>query len=302
MTNAEIGKRIRVFRVRRGMTQAKLGYALGYTSHVPIVNIESGKHDVSLIELERIANILRVPLQYLIPSLPVKRQSNALSIALRTNSILTSKEKGEIIRYYELKWEQRQKAKESILGGLSLRTPEGARALARYHLRELGVTKPPLDLNYALFHWNIEYDERDLGDKISGFLLRDGLIRVICVNSIHVPFRKRMTTAHELGHFHLDTAGFDCTISADEDYSEEELAFQYAHELLMPSDWLKENKEQWQRNPVGVSLECQVSPIACEKWARALGVALPAEPELKRKHEEILDKWERSRVTVKGRK
>lgn len=300
ITKIEIGNRVRMFRERRGMTQAKLGHDLGYTSHVPIVNIENGKTDVSLVELERIANVLRVPLHNLIPSSPVKRQSNPLLIALRANSILTSKERDEIFRYYELKRKQRQKAKESMLGGLSLRTREGARALARYHLRELGITKPPADLNHAMFCWNIDYDESDLGEKISGILFRDGHLRVICVNSTDMPLRRRMTTAHELGHFHLDTAEFDI-ISADEDYPEEELAFQYANEFLMPSDWLQANKEQWQRNPLGVSRECQVSPIACEVWARALGLPLPAELEFKKRHEDILDKWKMRRVSAKGR-
>jgi len=303
MTNAEIGKRIRALREGRGMTQTKLGHALGYTSHVPVGNMERGKCSISLVELDKIARVLRVSLEHLIPDLHLDRQPNALSVALRASPILTTEEKSEIFQYYELQREQKQKAIESILGGFKLGTPEGARALARYHLRELGVTKPPIDLKYARFHWNIEYDEKDLGEKISGFLLRDGLLRLICVNSTHAPFRKRMTIAHEMGHFHLDTAGFHCNIvDGKEGDSQEELAFQYANESLMPSDWLKANKERWQRNPIGVAYECQVSPIACERWARTLGLALPAEPEFKKKHEEILDKWKMKRVVAKRRK
>jgi len=297
ITNAEIGKRIRALREERGVTQSKLGQALGYTSHVPVVNMESGKHGINLVELDRIARALRVPIQCLIPNLHLDRQSHSLSVALRASSVLTTDEQSGILEYYELKRKQKQSARESILGQLSLGTPEGARALARHHLRELGVMKPPIDLNHALFHWNIEYEEKDWGGKISGFLLRDGLLRLICVNSSHAPFRKRMTIAHEVGHFHLDSTEFHCnTADGKQDDSSEELAFQYAHELLMPSEWLQANKERWQRNPVEVAYECQVSPIACEKWARALGLPLPMEFELIRKHEDILEKWERNRV------
>jgi len=300
LTNTEIGKRIRGFRQKRGITQAKLGQLLGYTSHVPVVNMESGKNTISVVELERVANILRVPLHYLIPGLSVGGQSNALSIALRANSVLTPEEQDEILRCYELKREQKQKAKESMLGGLNLMTVEGARGLARRHLRDLGVAKPPVDLNYALFHWDIDYDERNLGEKISGFLLRDGLLRLICVNSTDAPFRKRMTTAHELGHFHLDMTEFHCTIAfRKEDDSEEELAFQYAHELLMSSDWLRANKERWQENPIGIAHECQISPIACEMWAQKLGLALPIEPELRERHDKILSEWRQARDKFK---
>lgn len=296
LTNTEIGKRIRGFREKSGITQAKLGQLLGYTSHVPVANMESGRNTISVVQLESVANILRVPLHYLIPGLSVGGQSNALSIALRANSVLTPEEQDEILRYYELKRKQKQKTKESMLGGLNLMTVEGARGLARRHLRDLGVDKPPVDLNYALFHWNIDYDERELGEKISGFLLRDGLLRLICVNSTHTLFRKRMTIAHELGHFHLNTTEFHCIIAfGKENDSEEGLAFQYAHELLMPSDWLRANKERWQRNPVGIAQECQVSRVACEMWAQKLGLALPIELELRERHDKIMSDWRKAR-------
>lgn len=305
ITNAEIGKRIKALREELNVTQTELGRALGYTSHVPVSKMERDEQIIGIVDIDKIARALGVSLQYLIPDLRIDQQSSALSVALRASPFLTTKEQSEILQYYKLKREQKQRqremSRESILGGFKPGTPEGVRALARYHLRELNATKPPIDLKYARFHWDIEYEEKDWGKRISGFLLRDGLLRLICVNISHTLFRKRMTIAHEMGHFHLDTTEFHCNkVSRERDDSREELAFQYANELLMPSDWFQANKERWQRDPKGIAYECQVSPIACEMWARELGLSLPTESELMNKHEDILDKWERKRVREKA--
>jgi transcriptional regulator with XRE-family HTH domain len=289
ITHADIAKRIRDIRKKRGMSQARLGKLLGFSSHVPVAKMESGMTKVSVVGLEKIANALDVPLSCLIPSLRAD-EFNDFTVALRAGSSLTVEEQQRILRIYEGKRKQNLETRESDLGGIQLDKREGARALARYHLRELEVATPPIDLRYALFHWHIEYDEADLGERVSGLFIRDRHMKLICINRSDAPTRKRMTVAHELGHFHLDTAQFHCTVGL-EDMTQETLAFSYAYELLMPSEWLKANKDRWHADPEGIARECQVSPIACEIWGRRLGLSSILESGAKKRHDDVVQRW-----------
>ncbi|MBI4288236.1 MAG: ImmA/IrrE family metallo-endopeptidase [Chloroflexi bacterium] len=311
ISDVELGRRIRTARENQRVTQAQLGRRLGYTSHVPVVNLEGGKTHVSVVELERIAQILRIPLTSLIPGLekskqlaqlPAEVRREEFSVSLRADGDLLPEERANIERLYEAKRKQRQDSRDKLLD-VDTKSASGARALARHHLRELGVERPPVNLHDALLHWNIEYDEIDLGDRISGLLIRDWQLRLICVNKRNGRWRKRMTVAHELGHFHIGWRGLYCTTRLGiRDGVEEELAYEYANELLVPSLWLREKREQWERDPAGVAMECQVSPIALERWAARVGLSLPNNPAFKEKHMEVIETWERRRQEYRSTK
>ena len=296
ITDVELGKRIRIARENRRLTQVELGRRLGYTSHVPIVNLEGGKTHVTLVDLQKIAQILRVPLASFIPDLGGTKELDYSSVSLRADGDLLPEDQANIERLYQAKRKERQNIQQNLLG-VDTRSVDGARALARYHLRELGIERPPVNLKNALAHWHIDYDEVDLGERISGVLIRDWQLRLICVNKMDSSPRKRMTVAHELGHFHVGWKGLHYITKLGIRHGEEEgLAYEYANELLAPSMWLKENRERWERNPVGLALECQVSPIALEIWAARVGLPLPLDPELRRKHVEVTETWEKKRL------
>lgn len=296
ISDIELGKRIRKAREQRGMTQVELGRRLGYTSHVPVANLEGGKTHFTVVELQRIAQILRLSMAAIVPELDGSKLLDGFSVSFRAEGGLLSEEQASIERLYEVKRKEKQDTQNRMLG-VDMKTANGARTLARYHLRELGIEKPPVNLREVLLHWNIDYDEVDFGERISGLLLRDWQVRLICVNKMHSRLRKRMTIAHELGHFHIGWGVLHYTTTIGTQHGlEESLAYEYANELLVPSMWLKENKERWERNPVGLALECQISPIALEIWAARVGLPLPLDPEFRRKHVEVTETWEKKRL------
>ena len=63
--NANIGKRIKLKRVEKGLTQRELAKKMGYSNHSTLARIESGKVDISQTRLAQFANELNVDVGYL---------------------------------------------------------------------------------------------------------------------------------------------------------------------------------------------------------------------------------------------
>ena len=60
------GNRVRDLRKKRGLSQAELGKAIGYSSHVPINQVENGKRDLTYPRLRRCAEVLDTTVDYLV--------------------------------------------------------------------------------------------------------------------------------------------------------------------------------------------------------------------------------------------
>lgn len=70
-------------------------------------------------------------------------------------------------------------------------------------LKSNGYFSVPIDVINLVKHLNINIEEIELEDDVSGFLALDGDKTHIGYNTSHRPERKRFTIAHELAHYYL---------------------------------------------------------------------------------------------------
>lgn len=86
----------------------------------------------------------------------------------------------------------------------AIKNPELA---ARKLLNSMGIEKPPVNLEPIAKRLGIELLKDDLGDELSGVLIKEGEKLVIFVNAGHHENRRRFTIAHEIGHHVLGHPG-----------------------------------------------------------------------------------------------
>lgn len=122
-------------------------------------------------------------------------------------------------------------------------------------LKKFGISKAPVDVESIASNLGLQVSYQTFDDdNVSGMLVRgEGGLQLIGVNERHAPTRQRFTVAHELGHFALHKGREmiidqvlrvavnlrDQTATQATD-SEEIQANQFAAELLMPGDWVKQ--------------------------------------------------------------
>jgi transcriptional regulator with XRE-family HTH domain len=73
--DAHVGKRMRMRRVMLGMSQSNLGDALGLTFQ-QVQRYENGKNRLGASRLQRVAQILQVPVEFLFEGSPQERRPN----------------------------------------------------------------------------------------------------------------------------------------------------------------------------------------------------------------------------------
>ena len=119
---------------------------------------------------------------------------------------------------------------------------------------ELHIGSIPVDIEDAAKCLGLSIVEKELDDSVSGALIAQK--KIILVNSLHHEHRKRFTIAHEIGHFLLHSS-LKQNIFIDESltfyrskkssfgvYVDEVDANNFAAELLMPEDYIKEYLDQ----------------------------------------------------------
>lgn len=107
---------------------------------------------------------------------------------------------------------------------------------------EANVTSHPIDLNLICDHLNLLVSTEPENSAIEGYLVTDGEVGGIVINSlIGNPRKRRFTLAHEIGHFilHKDKRSYVQQDTADTldrpgDSSDEAEANSFAGALLMP--------------------------------------------------------------------
>lgn len=135
------------------------------------------------------------------------------------------------------------------------RMSQAKREIRRLFL-SVGITKPPVDLKRIANKLKAEivpqHFPRDMG--ISAILLKEGDHKVIAVNESHIKTRQRFSIAHEIGHLVLHANNAFLTVEkgiedkhlfrrlddTPPDAIERE-ANQFAAELLMPEEWIRED-------------------------------------------------------------
>ncbi len=101
--DAHVGDRIRVRRTLMGMSQEKLGEALGLTFQ-QVQKYENGANRVSASRLFQLSKILNVPVSYFFENVPVDAASHARRLRDDGKAVpadmLTSRENLKLIRAY----------------------------------------------------------------------------------------------------------------------------------------------------------------------------------------------------------
>lgn len=158
-----------------------------------------------------------------------------------------------------------------------------ARNLARKLIKDLKLTGPPVPEQEAARLAGLDVIPYDFPDEISGVLVYSGGIKAIGVNKTHAVVRQRFSIAHELGHFmlrHDDDFFLDFSDPAIYQPGEEQAdnnaeveANEFAAELLMPMDMLKQDyKTKRIHDPKELARRYKVSEQAL--WVRLLSLKL----------------------------
>lgn len=120
---------------------------------------------------------------------------------------------------------------------------------ARQLLELAKVTAPPVDPELIAEFLGFAVLEYPFPDTTSGLTFIEDGVKTIGVNQNHAPTRRRFSIAHELGHYlsghesydsggtHVDTR----PSYLDPQHRQEIEANEFAAELLMPTDWLKQD-------------------------------------------------------------
>lgn len=107
---------------------------------------------------------------------------------------------------------------------------------------------PPIDFKCILEDQNIFYSETNLGTDADGYSdLRDSELKIVVNSASDYLPRKRFTIAHELGHIFIGWHDDVTLCKTDDEYVahnmldiQEKEANVFASELLMPTNWVKQ--------------------------------------------------------------
>jgi len=121
---------------------------------------------------------------------------------------------------------------------------EGLTEKIRDILHKLNIVAPPVPIEKIAELFSIKiFPYPNFPDNISGTIVNQNDSAIIGVNSNHAIVRQRFTIAHELGHFLLGHELGEKIIDDvfDKPNDKEREASEFAAELLMPRDFLKQD-------------------------------------------------------------
>jgi Zn-dependent peptidase ImmA (M78 family) len=140
-----------------------------------------------------------------------------------------------------------------------------ARQAAERLLTSLGVRRAPVDVGNVATRLGLRVLRQELGDDISGLLVRTATGTQICVAAKHPEVRRRFTIAHEIAHHvlghqfepgehvHVDRGNYISQrgVRASEGVDPKEIeANQFAACLLMPTDLVRAAVERLGEGPL----------------------------------------------------
>lgn len=237
-----IGARIRRAREARNVSQQQISEALEL-SQAAISNIEKGTRPLRVDELITISRVLGENPDHFIA--PMREQRGPIGVTLRAQvADLPLPEFADAINAFLDEIEDAPFPKPKIT--LKTGTPEQGASEA---LRLLNRTRPPIDVLAIARDLGVAVFVRPFPIALSALLLRHEQNAFIGINSHQAPVRQRFSLAHELGHFalhhkdgHFIDYGVALAVEGElpgYDWQHETEANQFAAELLMPADLVK---------------------------------------------------------------
>lgn len=241
-----IGRRVRQAREDSGLTQAELAQGTSLERSA-LAKIESGTRNISALELSMIAQRLGLRIDWFLVDAPQAVLSRRDSRDVGAPSPTVDKLTERIAREVEFVMEHDERLAD-MASPPSLPRPtdkasvEHAASEAR-HLLGIDPKLPLHDLSRHVGEAGLLVFSLDLGtETIDGasMLLRYGGVAV--VNGARRAGRRRLTIAHEFGHFlFADEFSLDWQIgSTDQPRSREARIDHFARALLLPAEGLRD--------------------------------------------------------------
>jgi len=256
LSREELGRRVRMAREARGLTQDQVARTLG-VSRPTVAQMELGNRGVSSLELEQLANLFGRDLREFFAD--NFQEQDALAALFRANEVVT--EQAYVVEALRACANLGREATnlEQLLG-----VDRGGAAGAVYPLpapqnrwqavqqgdrvaneerRRLGLgTAPVASLSELLESQGVRAALIDLPDDISGLSMADSNIGVFVVaNRRHPSVRRRFSVAHEYCHALLDRQRLG-TVSrtTERDDLLEVRANAFAAAFLLPSEGVRQ--------------------------------------------------------------
>lgn len=263
MSNLEqLGRALQEARKRVRLSQTTVGQKLGVTRQV-VSAYESGKRDVSAIELYTLCNLFRVTPNELLGILVPSEQSSPTSLNFRMNNdykLLTDHDRREIdavidrAREDESRYLQWRNAFEKY-NRVTKSSFQINKLLTEEVRSDFDQNEPPINIYLIIERLGISLVPTAF-DKVAAVVGRaeSDLKRApwIAVNSSQPSARQRFSIAHELAHLLLHKE--ELVLHAHyfkKQFEQKELdADSFASELLVPRDLLKVSVENVKAQPL----------------------------------------------------
>jgi Zn-dependent peptidase ImmA (M78 family)/DNA-binding XRE family transcriptional regulator len=241
---AQVGSRIRRAREARGISQQELADALKI-SQAAMSNIESGARPLRVDELVAISRVLGEEPDYFLMSGKDRRGTVGVSLRAEVAS-LQLPDFATAINVFLDEIEDAPLPTPRL--AIKARTPVPA---ARELLELTKRHRPPIEVLAIARDLGIAVFPRPFPNALSALLLRHERNAFIGINNHQAPVRQRFSLAHELGHFvlhhkdhHFIDYGVPQAVEGElpgYDWNQERASNQFAAELLMPAELIKED-------------------------------------------------------------
>jgi Zn-dependent peptidase ImmA (M78 family)/DNA-binding XRE family transcriptional regulator len=234
-----LASRLRDARNEAELSQGELAQRLG-VSQAAVSSWEAGTRQPGVDDLYAIADQLDIEVFDLLP----RRPGPPLRVALR--AVADQLERGNLAVSLERFVDEAE--------GLSRHprqawaTAESPVEAANQLLEELGMTKPPVDVDAVARMCGIPVLRFEFDNALSGLVVDTADGPVIGINDLHHPVRQRFSIAHELGHVmlrHIDSFHVDLGSTVEDgeppgyNWRHERAANDFAANLLMPGAMVK---------------------------------------------------------------
>jgi Zn-dependent peptidase ImmA (M78 family)/DNA-binding XRE family transcriptional regulator len=196
-----VGARIAEARRVAGITQEQLAEDAGF-DRTALSKIETGRRQINSLELARIAQALRRPLEWFVaeppPAILSWRARRASSVETSSTELLLEDLASDVELLQELEVLQEPVSRTPV----DLASAEAAVAAADAIRQELALGDGPIDLlevsgRLGLYAFLLDLEE----DEVDGAYLALEKGGVAVINGRNEPGRRRFTLAHEIGHY-----------------------------------------------------------------------------------------------------
>lgn len=197
----KIGHRIRMAREKADLLQEQVAEKLGYNSVATISHFEKGIRKISVIDLQKLAELLDVPISYFFNTDDMEQETPHVEVVFRAKGLIPTLH-SQLETFVQ--FAERRATKPHIDHAAPNKEQSGwAGKIARHYLDKCGVNNAPIHTRQIAKFLNIPVFDWTLPENISGLTLFSDDCVCIGVNDQHPNVRQRFSIAHELGHIIL---------------------------------------------------------------------------------------------------